>query len=122
MIPLVIAIVVLSVSILISRQFILIKEWYVWAYMLTETYMKDELESRKLEVLKTVGYMRFPITTTILPQNFLCRFVQYVKKDFMDHDNAMKNYNRLVQGISLYDKDYSFLLHLIEDVGKKEEA
>lgn len=98
------------------------KEWYLWACMLTEIYMRGEPESRKIDVLQIIGSKRFPITNRIIPKRIFQRIMRYVEEDLRENDNSMKNYNQLVQGIALYDKDYTFLLRLIEDVGKREKA
>ena len=122
MIPLIAAILVLSGSILISRQFLLMKEWHLWACMLVETFMRGELSSRKIEVLKRAGRNRFPITTKMIPMCIYRRLLSNVKKDLEDSNNSMKNYDRLVQGIAFYNKDYTVLLRLVDDVGKREKA
>lgn len=122
MIPLVVAIILLSVSILVSRQFLLMKEWFLWACMLVGTFMRGEAESRKLKILKQAGRKHFRITVSLLPERLFRVMIRYFEKDLCDSDHSVKNYNRLVQGIALYDKDYSYLLSLIDDDGKREKA
>lgn len=122
MIPLVIIIMLLSLSILISRQYILIREWYIWACMLTETYMRGESDQSKLKVLLLVGAKKFPFAIRILPKSMLCSFIQYAEKDFRNNDHSMRNYHRIVQGIEQYDDDYTTLLELIDHVCEEEEA
>lgn len=115
---LIIAIILLSVSILISRQLLLMKEWFLWACMLVETFMKGVAESRKLKVLRLAGKKHFRIVLLLIPDSIFRIMIQRVKKNLKDNDHSLKNYNRLVQGIALYDKDYTELLFLIEEAGK----
>lgn len=122
MIPLIVAIVLLSVSILVSWYFLLMKEWFLWACMLAGTFMRGVTDDKRIEVLKKAGRKRFRIVLTILPDCVFRRFIYYVEKDLKDSNNSMKDYQRLVQGIALYDKDYSMLLSLIDDMGKREKA
>lgn len=98
------------------------KEWHLWGCMLVETFMRGELSSRKIEVLKRAGRNRFPVTSKMIPMCIYWRLLSNVKKDLGDSNNSMKNYNRLVQGIAFYDKDYTVLLRLVDDVGKREKA
>lgn len=122
MIPLIIAIILLSVSILISRQLLLMKEWFLWACMLVETFMRGVDESRKLSILKKAGKKRFCFSLFLVPNRLFRFMIQQVEKNLRDNEHSMKNYSRLVQGIALYDKDYTELLSLIEEAGKKEKA
>lgn len=122
MIPLITAILVLSVGIFISQKCLLRKEWYLWVCMIIETYMRGNPESKKLEILQKAGRNRFPATSKILPNRMYQRVMCYAEKDLRENYNSMKNYYVLVQGIALYHKDYTFILRLIEDVGKREKA
>lgn len=122
MVYLIAVIILLSVSILVSRHYLLMKEWFLWACMMVGTFMRGQAESRKLKVLKEAGKKRFPMTIKVLPKVLFAKFIYQVQKILMDNDHTMKNYNLLVRGIALYDKDYSELLQLIDHEGKEEEA
>lgn len=98
------------------------KEWHVWACILIETFMRGELDRSKIEVLKRAGRNRFAVTTKFIPMSIYQGLLSNVKKDMEDRINSMKIYNRLIQGIACYDKDYTVLLCLIDDVGKREKA
>jgi len=122
MIFLIAAIILLSVSILVSRHYLLMKEWFLWASMMVGTFMRGQAESRKLKVLREAGGKRFPLTIKILPEALFAKFIHRVQMVLMDNDHTMKNYNLLIQGIALYNKDYSDLLQLIDREGKTEKA
>ena len=116
MIPLVAAIVLLCMSIVIYRQLLRMRDWYLWAYLLVETFMKNEPEQKKLEVLRCVGKKRFRLMMSLMSD---VRFQKYLlrHKPIYDQGHSMRNYFRLLDGIALYETDYKALQEIIEYEG-----
>lgn len=84
--------------------------------------MRGVAESRKLKVLKLAGKRHFRLSLLFVPDSIFRIMILRVERNMKDNDHSLKNYNRLVQGIALYDKDYAELLNLIEEAGKMEKA
>lgn len=122
MILLVAAIILFSVSILVSREFLLIQEWFLWACMLVGSFMRGEAESRKLEVLKISASKRFSLFVRIFPEAMWKAFIQRVENEIYAKEYTLVNYNRLIHGIAQYGDDYTNVMKLIEDMREKDKA
>lgn len=113
MIPLVAAIVLLCISIVIYRQLLIMKEWYLWAYLLVETFMKNVPEEKKLEVLRCVGKKRFWFAMSWMSDNHFQKYLLKLNRIY-GQEHSMRKYFRLLEGIALYEKDYKALQEIIE--------
>lgn len=120
MILLVVTIMAICVGIIIGRKFLLLKDWYIWAYLLTSTYMYDGWDCRKVNLLYCVGALRFPLSIRLVPRKVWVRLENMARKECMDKQNALKNYHRIIQGIEQYETDYAILIRLVDDFAKNK--
>lgn len=118
MILLVAAIVLLSLSIFMCRQLLLMREWFLWALMLVETFMREEAEGKKLNLLRHAGKKHFRLPILMMSDSGFQRYIFKLKCDLKEQEHTMRNYNLLVEGIALYRMDYLALQKMIEYEGR----
>lgn len=118
MIPLVAAIVLLSLSIIMCRQLLLMRQWFLWALMFVDTFMREEAEGKKLNILRCAGKKHFRLPILMMSNSSFQRYIFKLKCDLKEQEHTMSNYYRLVEGIALYQKDYLTLQKVIEYEGR----
>lgn len=112
LIILAVILILLSVSV---AGYSSIKEWYVWAFMLTDAYMEGFEEEEKLYCITKAAKKRFAIGIAMMPKRMYQMLIKSTKKQVKEMRNSFQNYGTLAMSIAYYDEEYKDLIRIIRD-------